>query len=127
MDILLLSQDLMVTSRVSGVAGTLNISFLSVSSTHNLQSAWKASPADLVAVDLTLPGLDVEEVVQWIHARQTRSIVIAFGPHVQTKTLAKAEQSGCDHVYVRGEFFAQMQHILRQAVAQHTASKDGKN
>ena len=127
MHVLLLSQDLMVTSRGSGVVGALNISFRSVSTTHHLQSAWKESPADLVAVDLTLPRLDVEEVVRWIHARPTRSTVIAFGPHVQTKKLAKAEQSGCDHVYVRGEFFAQMQHILRQAVAQHTASKDGKN
>ena len=127
MDILLLSQDLMVTSRVSGVVEALNMSFKSVSSTDNLQLAWSESPAELIVVDLTLPRLDVEEVVQWIHARETRSTVIAFGPHVQTKTLAKAEQSGCDHVYVRGEFFTQMQHILRQAVAQHTASKDGKN
>ena len=127
MDILLLSQDLMVTSRVSGVAGALNISFRSVSTTHHLQSAWKESPADLVAVDLTLPGLDVEEVVQWIHARQTRTMVIAFGPHVQLKTLERAEQSGCDHVYVRGEFFAQMRNILLQAFAHDTTRKDGEN
>ena len=127
MHVLLLSQDLLVTSRVSGVVEALNVSFKSVSSTDNLQLAWSESPAELIVVDLTLPGLDVEEVVQWIHAQQTRAMVIAFGPHVQLKTLGRAEQSGCDHVYVRGEFFAQMQNILLRAFAYHATSKDGKN
>ena len=127
MHVLLLSQDLLVTSRVSGVVEALNVAFRSVSSTDNLQLTWSESPAELIVVDLTLPGLDVEEVVQWIHAQQTRATVIAFGPHVQLKTLGRAEQSGCDHVYVRGEFFAQMQNILLRAFAYHTTSKDGKN
>ena len=127
MYVLLLSQDLLVTSRVSGVVQALNVSFKSVSSTDNLQLAWSESPAELIVVDLTLPGLDVEEVVQWIHAQQTRATVIAFGPHVQLKTLERAEQSGCDHVYVRGEFFAQMQNILLRAFAHHTTSKDGEH
>ncbi len=127
MHVLLLSQDLLVTSRVSGVVEALNGSFRSVSSTDNLLLAWEESPAQLIVVDLTLPGLDVEEVVQWIHAQQTRVTVIAFGPHVQLKILEQAEQFGCDYVYVRGEFFAQMQNILLQAVAQHTTRKDGGN
>ena len=127
MHVLLLSQDLLVTSRVSGVVEALNVAFRSVSSADNLQLTWPESPAELIVVDLTLPGLDVEEVVQWIHAQQTRATVIAFGPHVQLKTLGRAEQSGCDHVYVRGEFFAQMQNILLRAFAYHTTSKDGKN
>lgn len=127
MRVFLLSQDLLVTSRVSGVVEALNVSFKSVSSTDNLQLAWSESPAELIVVDLTLPGLNVEEVVQWIHARQTRTMVIAFGPHVQLKTLERAEQSGCDHVYVRGEFFAQMRNILLQAFAHDTTRKDGEN
>ena len=127
MRVFLLSQDLLVTSRVSGVVEALNVAFRSVSSADNLQLPWPESPAELIVIDLTLPGLDVEEVVQWIHAQQTRATVIAFGPHVQLKTLGRAEQSGCDHVYVRGEFFAQMQNILLRAFAYHTTSKDGKN
>lgn len=115
MHIFLLSQDLLAISRVRGVAHSLKLSLTPVSSVTELQAAWRESPATLV-IDLTVPNLNVEEVIQSVQSQRTRLPVIAFGPHVHLKNLEMAEQSGCDHVYVRGEFFSQMQNIFLQTL-----------
>ena len=124
MNIFLLSQDLLVISRVRGVAHSLEASVKTLSSLTDLQAAWRESPAKVVAIDLTLPGFNVEEVIPWVRSQQTPLTVIAFGPHVHLRNLARAEQSGCDQVYVRGEFFSQMQNIFSQALATPTTSID---
>ncbi len=115
MHIFLLSQDLLAISRVRGVAQSLQSSVTPLSSLTELQAAWRESPTILV-IDLTLPGLNVEQVIPWVQSQQTRLPVIAFGPHVHLTNLERAEQSGCDQVYVRGEFFSQMQNIFSQAL-----------
>ena len=120
----LLSQDLLVISRVRGVAHSLEASVTTLSSLTDLQAAWNESPAKVVAIDLTLPGFNVEEVISWVRSQQKRATVIAFGPHVHLRNLAHAEQSGCDHVYVRGEFFSQMRDIFSQALTTPTTSID---
>ena len=115
MYIFLLSQDLLAISRVRGVAQSLQLSLTPLSSLTELQATWRELPATLV-IDLTLPGLNVEQVISWVQSQQTRLPVIAFGPHVHLTNLERAEQSGCDQVYVRGEFFSQMQNIFLQAL-----------
>jgi DNA-binding NtrC family response regulator len=112
MRLLLLSADLLVTSRVGGIVEPLNISFRSVPSMESLWTTWKQFPAELVVVDLTLAGVDVEAVIEWARSLQSHVEVIAFGPHVHLKKLEQAEHAGCDRVYVRGEFISQMQAIL---------------
>ena len=116
MQIFLLSQDLLAISRVRGVAQSLQSSVAPLSSLTELQAAWTESPATLV-IDLTLPGLNVEQVIPWVQSQQTRLPVIAFGPHVHIKNLERAEQSGCDQVFVRGEFFSQMQNIFSKTLS----------
>ena len=111
MHIFLLSQDLLAISRVRGVAQSLQLSLTPLSSLTELQAAWRESPTALV-IDLTLPDLNIEEVIRSVQSQRTRLPVIAFGPHVHLKKLERAEQSGCDRVYVRGEFFSQMQNIF---------------
>lgn len=115
MHIFLLSQDLLAISRVRGVAQSLQLSLTPLSSLTELQAAWRELPATLV-IDLTLPDLNIEEVIRSVQSQRTRLPVIAFGPHVHLKNLERAEQSGCDQVYVRGEFFSQMQNIFLQAL-----------
>ncbi|MEC7501252.1 MAG: hypothetical protein VX970_05950, partial [Planctomycetota bacterium] len=115
MHIFLLSQDLLAISRVRGVAQSLQLSLTPLSSLTELQAAWRELPTALV-IDLTLPDLNIEEVIRSVQSQRTRLPVIAFGPHVHLKNLERAEQSGCDQVYVRGEFFSQMQNIFLQAL-----------
>ena len=124
MHIFILSQDLLVTARAGSFADSLKASVTPFSSLAHLQAAWKESPAKVVTIDLTLRGLDVEEVIQWIRSQQAGVKVIAFGPHVHVKNLAHAEQSGSDQVYVRGEFFSQMQAIFSRALTEDTISKE---
>jgi hypothetical protein len=120
MRLLLLSGDLLVTSRVGGVAEPLHISFRSVPSMESLWTTWKQFPAELVVVDLTLAGVDVEAVTEWARSLHAHVEVIAFGPHVHLKKLELAEQAGCDRVYVRGEFISQMQAILLRTASMRT-------
>jgi len=119
MDLFILSQDLFVTSRVEGVAKTLMLSYETAPSISHLQTSWANSPAKVLIIDLTLPKLDLKEIISWLHSQQTYVTVIAFGPHVHVKQLACAEQSGCDEVYPRGAFFSQMQNIILQSLAKY--------
>ena len=123
MHIFLVSQDLLVTSRVDGVAKMLGASSESISSLKHLQATWKESPANIVAIDLTLIGSAIEEVTRWIQSQRTAAMVIAFGPHVHSQTLKQAERSGCQQVLTRGEFFAQMETIFSEALSQKMREK----
>jgi hypothetical protein len=38
--------------------------------------------------------------------------IIAFGPHVHEALLDAATQAGCDEVFSRGQFFAQLDEII---------------
>ena len=125
MHIFILSQDLFVTSRVGGVTLSLRVPVTPFSSLEQLQTAFKESPATVIAIDLTFRGLDVQKVIQWIRSQPAAVTVIAFGPHVHVKKLVHAEQAGCDHVYVRGEFFSKMQAIFSGALAEHAMSEEG--
>ena len=124
MQIFILSQDLLVTSRVGGVTHSLQVPVTSCSSLSHLQTVLSESPAAVVAIDLTFRGLDVEEVIQWIRSEEAAITVIAFGPHVHVKKLANAEQAGCDQVYVRSEFFSQMKTIFSRALARHVTGEE---
>ena len=39
--------------------------------------------------------------------------VVAFGPHVHEQRLAAARDAGCDLVVSRGQFFSQLETILK--------------
>ncbi|MBC20286.1 MAG: hypothetical protein CMJ74_08510 [Planctomycetaceae bacterium] len=118
MCISILSQDLLVTSRVAGVADSLQLPVASFSSLAHLQATWNKSPGKVVAIDLTLGELDIEKVIQWTRSQASGVKVIAFGPHVHVKKLAHADKAGCDQVYVRGEFFSQMPAIFSRLLAE---------
>ena len=110
----LLTHDLMIVPRVDGIVRELNFSFEQVLSLENLQSSWKELPADVVLIDLMLPGLDIESVANWIRSQGTNVTLIAFVPHVHTQKIRVAHDVGCDQVYARGEFFSQMRAIISQ-------------
>jgi len=62
----------------------------------------------------SLPSLDVEEIVNHLKTKQSAATrVIAFGPHVHEKRLEAARRAGCDVVVSRGQFFAQLNTILK--------------
>ena len=95
MNLLLLSQDLMLTARTEGVARKLGMTVV----TRRDLSAADWDSCRLLVVDLSLPGLDIPNVV-----KQAVVPVIACGPHVHEARLADARQAGCDLVVSRGQW-----------------------
>jgi len=77
-------------------------------------AACAESLPSLVLVDLTAPALDIAALVVEMKALDPRPTIVAFGPHVHEALLAAARAAGCDQVASRGQFFAQLDGILRQ-------------
>jgi DNA-binding response OmpR family regulator len=116
MNVLLLSGDLMVASRVEGAAARIGLSLRTVSTDDQAATACANQPNGLLIVDLSTAGLDVAALIAGLTAMaDRRPKTIAFGPHVHESLLSAAREAGCDEVISRGQFFAQLDEILRRA------------
>jgi CheY-like chemotaxis protein len=125
MSIVLLTNDLIVTSRVSGAAAKAGVEIAAVSSSAALVAECRRERASIVLVDLNLPALDLEEIVNALESTGSdRPMLVAFGPHVHETRLAAAREAGCDEVLSRGQFFAQLDAILHRATVQGDAEGD---
>jgi CheY-like chemotaxis protein len=99
---LLLSDDLIFTSRIVGTARDLGLKMRTVrTSAELLERARQETPA-CVIVDLANPGLRIAELLGDLHEFGAR--VIAYGPHVDAVALRGAREAGCDEVLPRSKF-----------------------
>jgi DNA-binding NarL/FixJ family response regulator len=109
----MLSADLMFTSRVSGAAARLGRAFYTAATPEVLLERLAAEPGAAVIIDLTLRGFDPRAwLPRFRQAAKPPSAILAYGPHVQEGLLAAAREAGCDEVFTRGQFNAQMDDIL---------------
>jgi ActR/RegA family two-component response regulator len=101
---LLLSDDLMFTSRVTGTARDLGLRVSPVRSvTSLLDAAHKQAPA-CVIVDLALAGKDLTALMAGMNDLPRRPRIVAYGSHVDTTSLQAARTAGCDVVLPRSKF-----------------------
>jgi CheY-like chemotaxis protein len=115
MTVVLLSGDLAVLSRVEGAATRLGQAVRSASGESAAMELCEAEDAKTVIVDLSMPSLDVASLVTQLKSIEGSNIrVVAFGPHVHEQRLAAAREAGCDLVVSRGQFFSQLESILRE-------------
>jgi DNA-binding response OmpR family regulator len=118
LNVVLLSPDLAVGSRVEGAARMAGLRFRQIGEVDQLAAAG-ADECALLIIDLSTPGLDVASAVsRWREAADAASKIIAFGPHVHEAKLAAARAAGCDRVLTRGQFFSQSQTLLRDVASQ---------
>jgi hypothetical protein len=116
MSCLLLTSDLMTSSKVAGAAARQNVRLESTSTPAALVTTARESRAALVIVDLTTRGLDINTLVGELLALDPAPTrVIAFGPHVHEAKLQAALDAGCDTVFARGQFLGQVDAILSRA------------
>jgi CheY-like chemotaxis protein len=112
MAILLLTNDLMASSRAAGTARqsgtTLHTVANSVAALQQLQEA----AYSLAIVDLTTVGSAIGALVEDLKRIQPELSIMAYGPHVQEHLLEAARSAGCDRVLTRGQFHAQMTEII---------------
>ncbi len=112
--VLLISTDLMTTSKVDGAAARTGVSLRSVAPDGAVKLAQAESPG-LVILDLSAPIADIARLVTDLRAATPEAKVIAFGPHVHEVKLQAAQDAGCDQVLTRGQFHKQIDQLLSEA------------
>jgi CheY-like chemotaxis protein len=102
----LLSDDLLLGSRITGTARTLGLSVQTARSPTELLELARRQPPRCVLLDLHHPGLDLADLL-----RRLADIcpgpprVVAYGSHVEAAILHAARAAGCDPVLPRSRFF----------------------
>ena len=113
MNVVLLSSDLMVVSRVEGAGAQTGAEIRAASNAAAAIEFCYNEQVDVLIVDLSMPALDPPALVNQLRADTSHWVqVVAFGPHVQEERLAMAREAGCDTVISRGQFFSQINAIL---------------
>jgi len=105
--VILLANDLMLSSTVSGCAANAGRTFCNAGSISDVTAAVSKDSTALLLVDLGMPGLDVATLAESIPANVLRR-AIAYGPHVHTEKLDAARNAGFGKVLSRGQFSAQV-------------------
>jgi CheY-like chemotaxis protein len=106
---LLLSDDLIFTSRVTGTARAAGLTVRAARSAEALESLAREQAPTCVLLDLGNPGLELSELLGWLRAvcpRMPR--VVAYGSHVDAAGLRAARAAGCDVVLPRSAFVEQL-------------------
>jgi CheY-like chemotaxis protein len=110
---LLLSDDLIFTSRVTGTARALGLTVQSARSPEALESLARRQTPRCVLIDLANPGLVIADLIRHLQESCTpMPKVIAYGSHVDTATLKHARAAGCDIVWPRSKFAEELPQAL---------------
>ena len=108
MSAILLCDDLMFASRITGTARDLGLAVTPVRTTAAALDLARRNDPTCVIVDLAIPGLDLPNLVHDFAGLPRRPRVVAYGSHVDTATLAAARAAGCDLVLPRSKFVADL-------------------
>jgi CheY-like chemotaxis protein len=109
---LVLSDDLLFSSRITGTAEALGLSVRTVRTSAELIRQAEALRPTCVLLDLHNPGLDVSDLVARLKAFDPSPLLVAYGSHVEAATLHKARQAGCDRVMPRSQFVEELVQAL---------------
>jgi CheY-like chemotaxis protein len=106
---LLLSDDLIFTSRVTGTAKALGLEVQAARSPAALVELARRAAPRCAILDLHNPGLDVPGLLRDLEAAcGRRPRVVAYGSHVEAATLHAARAAGCDLVLPRSRFVEEL-------------------
>jgi DNA-binding NarL/FixJ family response regulator len=111
-DVVLLCDDLIFVSKVSGAAKAQNIALRSTKSPRDLLIFCEQSLPRCVIIDLHAPGLEIEQAAQKLIQMQPRPLLVGFGSHVDTATLKRARDVGLDVVWPRSKFVEELESSL---------------
>jgi DNA-binding NarL/FixJ family response regulator len=110
---LLLSDDLIFTSRVTGTARALGLLIKASHCPENLVDLARQETPRCVVLDLANPGLVLPDLISRLRqVCQPVPRLVAYGSHVDTATLRAAQAAGCDPVWPRSKFVAQLEAAL---------------
>jgi CheY-like chemotaxis protein len=112
---LLLCDDLMFASRITGEARALGLTVKAARSLDQLLTLASQESPSCILLDLAFPGLELPELIRRLtEGRVTRPRVVAYGSHVDTDRLRDARLAGCDPVLPRSKFVEELPKALPQ-------------
>jgi CheY-like chemotaxis protein len=100
---LLLSDDLLFISRITGTARSLGLEIQSARTAADLLAKAQTHAPACVLIDLQNPGLDIAAVVRNLKTGG-HPYLVGYGSHVDSATLKAARDAGCDLVLPRSKF-----------------------
>ncbi|MBL8868111.1 MAG: hypothetical protein KF873_05465 [Gemmataceae bacterium] len=107
---LLLSDDLIFTSRILATARAHGLAMTAAKTQDALLAKTKDAPPTGVILDLHNPTLDLSALLSELKSLGTR--VIAYGSHVDAERLKAARATGCDLVLPRSAFVEKLENEL---------------
>jgi CheY-like chemotaxis protein len=115
---LLLCDDLMFTSRITGTARDLGLAVEPVRSAEALRELIGKQQPRCLLLDLAVAGPAVADLVRLARTECVPpAVVVAYGSHVDTATLRAAREAGCDLVLPRSKFVEDLPHTLADWLA----------
>jgi CheY-like chemotaxis protein len=111
---LLLSDDLLFRSRITGTAEALGLKIKAVRSPQDLLREAPTLGSACILIDLHNPGLVIGDVVRGLRALDPVPRIIGYGSHVDTATLRQAREAGCDRVLPRSQFVEELPRALAE-------------
>jgi CheY-like chemotaxis protein len=113
-DAILLCQDLIFTSKITGTARELGYRVLLAGTDPLARSVLQQWQPRVVFVDLAHPHFAQPEVLMAYRKLVPGARFIAFGSHVDVKALSAARDVGCDPVLPRSKFTADLPALIRR-------------
>ena len=106
---LLLCDDLLFASRITGEARALGLTVKTARSLDRLFDFARQEAPSCVLLDLAFAGLDLPDLFRRLaEACPTPPRVVAYGSHVDTERLQAARSAGCDPVLPRSKFVEEL-------------------
>ena len=106
---LLLSDDLMFSSRITGTAQALGLKMDVMKSTKELMARAKERTPTCVILDLSHPEVQIQAFIEKLKdAGSPMPRLVAYGSHVDAAVLRAAREAGCDLVLPRSAFIDQL-------------------
>lgn len=112
---LLLSDDLIFTSRITATARALGLTIRAARSVEALEALARQQAPSGVLVDLGNPGLDVPDLIARLKTVcPVLPRLVGYGSHVDAAGLRAARAAGCDLVLPRSAFVEQLPTALAE-------------
>lgn len=116
---LLLSDDLIFASRISGTASALGLTVQTARTAEALLALARRQAPGCVILDLANPGLALPDLLRGLRAAcSPPPRVVAYGAHVDAAGLRAAREAGCDLVLPRSKFVEELPRQLPAWFAQ---------
>ena len=111
--VVLVSQDLLFGSQISGVVCQYGVELTTVGEVSHVREAIQALEMALIMIDLNQGWPNVEELLRDLPDRES-CYVVAFGPHVHVEKLDQALAAGCDEVLPNSQLISRLSQLLSE-------------